>query len=51
MGLTHCEGEPIVRLLLRCRCALGVLQAELGLPYLGLRILGLAILGLRILEV
>lgn len=51
MGLTHFKGEPTVRLLLRCRCVLGVLQAELGLPYLGLRVLGLGILELRILVV
>lgn len=31
MGLVHCKGEEKVLLLLRWRCTLGVLHAELGL--------------------
>ena len=49
MGLVHCPGEDKVLLLLRWRCTVGVLHAELGLWILGLWILGLRILGLQIL--
>ncbi len=50
MGLVHCKGEVNVLLLLRWRCALGVLHAELGLQIPGLLILGLWTLGLFVLE-